>query len=216
MKNTPEQPRKAHPLGLLHRYGGVSAALFVIYMCVTGILLNHTDALKLSAYNVRAGWLLEHYGITVPDIKSYSVDDRYLSVVGTTLYLGTEPLGTLTNSEISVYRDDGLLAALAGEELHYYSSAGQLVEVLRSGATVSANALPLPATELPADLRATLLTIHRGNTITLERLVLDLHAGRIAGPAGVWLADAIAVLFIALALTGLWMWNKSRRRRAGL
>ena len=42
--------------------------------------------------------------------------------------------------------------------------------------------------------------------LTFERVLLDLHSGRIFGRAGPLVMDAAAVLFIALALTGFWMW----------
>ncbi len=49
-----------------------------------------------------------------------------------------------------------------------------------------------------------------GEGITIERLVLDLHNGRILNEVGVWLLDALAILLIILSLSGLWLWLKSR------
>ncbi len=40
--------------------------------------------------------------------------------------------------------------------------------------------------------------------------MLDLHNGRIFGGFGVFLIDAAAVLFLILAVTGVWMWARSR------
>ncbi len=50
----------------------------------------------------------------------------------------------------------------------------------------------------------------RGNGLPLERVVLDLHSGRILGPYGVWIMDAAAVLCILLGLSGVWLWVKRR------
>lgn len=44
-----------------------------------------------------------------------------------------------------------------------------------------------------------------------ERVVLDLHSGRLFGRGGVWLMDAMALLFGVLAVSGLVM--AARRRR---
>jgi len=50
----------------------------------------------------------------------------------------------------------------------------------------------------------------RGTGLSLERVLLDVHSGRILGNAGVWLVDAAAVLFLLLAGSGLWLWSRRR------
>lgn len=47
--------------------------------------------------------------------------------------------------------------------------------------------------------------------ITYERLLLDIHSGRIFGEWGVYLVDAMALLFMLLAISGLVIWLKGRR-----
>ncbi|HZR69909.1 MAG TPA: PepSY domain-containing protein [Burkholderiales bacterium] len=49
--------------------------------------------------------------------------------------------------------------------------------------------------------------------IPMQRLLLDLHSGRIAGRYGPLAVDAIAVVLIALAASGAWMFASHRRRR---
>lgn len=58
----------------------------------------------------------------------------------------------------------------------------------------------------PAALQETLLQHHFGDAVTLERLLLDIHSGRIFGSWGVWLVDAAAVGLFMLALSGCWVW----------
>jgi hypothetical protein len=50
----------------------------------------------------------------------------------------------------------------------------------------------------------------RGTGLTLERVLLDLHSGRIFGAAGVWLVDTSALLFLLLAGSGIWLWARRR------
>jgi len=52
-----------------------------------------------------------------------------------------------------------------------------------------------------------------GDWLTWERLLLDLHSGRLFGRAGVLLVDAAGVLLGCLALSGVAMWFLHRRRR---
>jgi uncharacterized iron-regulated membrane protein len=61
-------------------------------------------------------------------------------------------------------------------------------------------------TEVPEALRARLSADYRGRVLTLERVLLDLHSGRLPGPGGVVLMDLAAVSLLLLAGIGVWMW----------
>lgn len=62
---------------------------------------------------------------------------------------------------------------------------------------------PSPA---PNDHIDTVLQQYRGSGLPYERVLLDLHSGRVLGQAGVWLVDIVALLFAGLAITGCIMW----------
>ncbi|MBL4638210.1 MAG: PepSY domain-containing protein [Proteobacteria bacterium] len=61
---------------------------------------------------------------------------------------------------------------------------------------------------MPDSVEIELAEYFHGKGITVEQLVLDVHNGHILDRFGVWLLDVIAVLIIALSLTGLWMWGR--------
>lgn len=67
------------------------------------------------------------------------------------------------------------------------------------------------ATE-PALLKS-LQKAYRGSGLPMERIMLDLHSGRILGRAGVYIMDAAAIGFLVLAASGVWLWV---RRRASI
>lgn len=48
--------------------------------------------------------------------------------------------------------------------------------------------------------------------LTWERVLLDLHSGRLFGSAGVWLMDLVAVLLACIAFSGVTMWWLRRHR----
>jgi hypothetical protein len=65
----------------------------------------------------------------------------------------------------------------------------------------------------PPELRAALEQAWRGAGLSLERVLLDIHSGRILGSWGIYLVDAAAILFLLLAASGIGLWS---RRRAGI
>jgi hypothetical protein len=70
---------------------------------------------------------------------------------------------------------------------------------------------------LPETVSKALSQAYLGEGLPLERIVLDLHSGRLIGKMGVYLMDSAAVLMIVLTITGLAIWirrifRKSRRQ----
>lgn len=62
------------------------------------------------------------------------------------------------------------------------------------------------ASSAPSDHLEKVLQQYRGSGLSYERVLLDLHSGRVLGQGGVWLVDIIALLFAGLAITGCIMW----------
>jgi Uncharacterized iron-regulated membrane protein len=63
---------------------------------------------------------------------------------------------------------------------------------------------------LPEALSTELLRLYRGKGLPLERVILDLHSGRLLGAWGVYLVDLAAILFVLLAFSGIWMWTRRK------
>ncbi|KGJ94338.1 PepSY domain-containing protein [Colwellia psychrerythraea] len=49
---------------------------------------------------------------------------------------------------------------------------------------------------------------YRAQFLTLERIIIDSHSGRILGVIGVYFMDLIALLLIILSISGLYIWMK--------
>ena len=64
---------------------------------------------------------------------------------------------------------------------------------------------------IPAAIREQVLQAHRGAGISAERILLDVHSGRILGRYGPWLMDGAAILLLMLAATGIIGWLRGRR-----
>ncbi len=64
----------------------------------------------------------------------------------------------------------------------------------------------------PASIISPLKQLHKGAGLPLERIILDLHSGRIVGLAGVYFMDIVAMLLIFLASSGFIMWFRRKQR----
>ena len=53
-------------------------------------------------------------------------------------------------------------------------------------------------------------TAYAASLLSWERLILDIHSGRVFGNIGVVLVDIMALLFIFMAVTGVWIWSRRR------
>jgi hypothetical protein len=135
-------------------------------------------------------------------------------------------------SQASLYllRADGRLIdrlegkALPGGPIESVGSAGAEL-VLRTPAGVFASADILTwrsasarrvAWSAPVDLSAAERAAYGealAPGITAQRLLLDLHSGRIAGRFGPLAVDLIALVLVVLATSGAWLFLAHRRRR---
>jgi hypothetical protein len=67
------------------------------------------------------------------------------------------------------------------------------------------------AGRLPTVLRTKVQEEERSQQISIDRVLRDLHSGRILGTFGNRLVDAAALLFMLLALSGLWVWWRAKK-----
>lgn len=51
----------------------------------------------------------------------------------------------------------------------------------------------------------------RGRGLSWERVILDLHSGRLFGSLGIYVMDAAAIALLWLAGSGIWIWSSRRR-----
>ncbi len=69
---------------------------------------------------------------------------------------------------------------------------------------------------IPPALRGAVSEAMLGESLTVERVLLDLHSGRLFGAAGVWLMDMAGVMLLIIAVSGCYVWlskpGRFRRR----
>jgi len=63
---------------------------------------------------------------------------------------------------------------------------------------------------LPSAVEDELADYFRGKGISVERVILDLHNGRLAGSFSVWIIDILGLMLTFISITGIWLWLKRR------
>lgn len=238
-----------------HRYLGLIAALFVILISITGLMLNHTEDMQLDQSYVESQWLLDWYGVEAPqDISGYRAGEHWISQWESRLLTQHHDLGDQGSPLLGAVSYQGMLIVALEGTLLLLTPDGEIIEVLRGHQGVPAGmwAIGLTSdkrvavkaahgsyvadadllkwqheeveavrwsapTPLPEPVYQQMLQLYRGKGLDLERVILDLHSGRILNRSGVYFFDFIAVVMLFLALSGSWLWTvrllKSRQHR---
>lgn len=239
------------PFSRWHRRVGMTSALLVLWLALTGIALNHTEDLALDERYLSSNALLTWYGVTVPDeVLSFRVGEHWISQIGERLYFNEREidgsysalLGAVTTPDAIVVAVDGhlLLLTPTGEKMELLGAVhgvpaamaaiglnGQRVVVRgahgnyvadrelgqwrASKAEPTAWAQP---TTTPVDRRDRLLARYRARVLTWERVMRDLHSGRLFGRFGYLIMDVAAIGFIVLAGTGVWLWSRRNQSKS--
>lgn len=227
-----------------HRYIGVSVALFILILAVTGIMLNHTHRLELDKNYIQEEWLLNHYGIAAPEnIKNYQVGKQWLSQWDDQIYLDTHAIGETNKSIIGAVLYQSMIIIAQFDTLLIYTLDGELIERIAGSEGVPSGIEAIGITDkkqlavraangvfttnqkflfwqktpsaisvwsdsaaLPKMLYQNILELYRGKGLNLERVILDLHSGRLLGDWGIYFTDFIAMMMIFLASSGFWIW----------
>lgn len=112
------------------------------------------------------------------------------------------PISGVTETE------NGVVIA-AGNERFLADADFMNIDPLAASVEVPAPVLQL----LPADLTQKILADVLHHSLPWERVLLDMHAGRIFGKAGVWIADVAGLLLLLLAASGIIVWLQRRSAR---
>jgi len=260
-----KKKKKRYRLFFLHRYAGLSIAVFAIILSITGILLNHTEEFGLHEKNVTSPWLMGLYGIKAPEIKTaFSINnlnsvnnlnnDHLIIEFGDSLYLNNQ----------SVDCQPPLNGAIKTKELLFIANQSQLCLLtpnIENTELIDTLSLPITnpinsikrlglddkdnividttsglltinseytafvdqkntstikwgmARTVPKNIKNNLIKQHKGEGLPLERIILDLHSGRIVGLAGVYFMDLVALLLIFLAVSGVITWANRKKKK---
>ncbi len=171
--------------------------------------LNDKLLLESSSNIVAATLILSSQNLNSPIILAVSSEQIYLfTQQGDLIDKLGEEIGVPQNiNALSVNKSDVTVRTPAG----YFQTNTDFVEWKKVAFVVEPNWItPIDASE-KLTIKAKLA--YRSQFLTLERIILDAHSGRILGLFGVLFMDAVAVLLILLSLSGIYIWLRYARAK---
>lgn len=229
-----------------HGHVGVIATVFLVFIVLTGIALNHEEALKLDKREISASWLIRWYGIHAAEPKlGYLLGNRYFSWEGDKWALGNKPLAGSAEQPVGAVEVGGIDYVATSSTLYVYQADGQLLDKLEKSSLPAYPILALgkmgdsvvlqtpsamlastdgfiwrnadksltwssPQT-LPDDVSRQ-MAVMLAPGLSVERILLDVHSGRIFGRYGPWVVDLAAIAFLALGLSGVWIYWRAAKQ----
>jgi hypothetical protein len=120
--------RPASTIRRLHRSLGAAAAVFILLMVLSGIVINHSNSLGLDQRHVSQPFLLGWYGLYAPEqIHSFATGDNWISFAGSQLFLDGSQISSVSNGVGAVFSNNMLIAA-SSDVLLLLDGSGQLIE----------------------------------------------------------------------------------------
>lgn len=140
----------------LHWRVGLIAAFFIIWLSVTGILLNHSRSLGLHENYTENPVILSVYNMSIPD--------GYIKDI------------IKQEGQVIVQTQDDTLTLSEGDNVEQ--------AVARS---------------------------YRGEGVNMEKIILDLHTGKLFGLPGTLISDLAALALLFLTFSGLYnLWRRKK------
>lgn len=119
-------------LARAHRWVGLASGAFVLWLAVTGFVMQHAEDLELERAPVRAAWLLERYAIDAPPVAAaFQVGDRWASQAGNHLYLDDRPVAAAGEPLIGALRLPETIVLATRERVVLLDARGALLDVVR-------------------------------------------------------------------------------------
>ncbi|MCP5184688.1 MAG: PepSY domain-containing protein [Pseudomonadales bacterium] len=242
MRGSRRQP--AQRLRRWHRLTGLCAAVFLLFLTVTGLPLQFPAELDLGNRFISSTWLLDWYGLRADGAV---LGDGNVTSFDNMLYIDGAPPIPLDGLRGSIKMADLLVVAGESELLLLSPDSGAVVDriaqpdgIVRIGTStegiviqtmsgyigadaelVNFPALPtqpdhtqwLTVAPLPELAANAYRNRARARLLTAERLLQDLHSGRLFGTVGVLVVNVAGVCLLFLVLSGLLMQRRRPRRR---
>jgi hypothetical protein len=131
MNQRRRQRNKSKSLYLWHRYAGLFAALFVIFITITGMALNHTDDLTLKKKHLNVNVLLDLYNVQTPsNVTRFNTTQHSITQADDMLFIGTDNTVAIAGSLIGAVDFQSFSVIALTHTIMLVDSDNQIIETL--------------------------------------------------------------------------------------
>lgn len=136
-----------------HRRLGVLSAVMLIWLAISGILINHTESLHLSRQSITSAWLLDWYGLPALSAEQIKLPEHSITQVNQQLFLSGNSITEHSSQLVAALQQDGFIWIATSHHLFWLTDSGELIERFATNA------------DLPQPLQQ--LSIYQGETAVL-------------------------------------------------
>ena len=226
----------------------MTSIAFIILIAISGLLLNHADALGLSTSNAAGPLIARMYGVKAPPIDvAFEAGNVVFAHAGTGLYADDHELAANADELLGAVVVDKEIVLATAQSLYICTKDGRLIERLahdlpaqldRVGTDSGRLILAADSRYFEFNLRTTRLNeidaaaadnidwsepvilneaqataigkAAFGRSLNWERVIGDLHSGRLLPHVGRYIADLAALCLLYLCFSGLLLWFRRR------
>jgi len=120
--------KKRRQLHHWHRYLGLFAGLFTLWITLSGIALNHSTELELDQRHTPNTWAFTGLNTHAPSMNAYKTAQHWIIQLNGRLYRNTREIATHSSPLIGAIRLQQMLIAATTDSLWLFDHSGQLIE----------------------------------------------------------------------------------------
>ena len=194
----------------IHRFLGIVLVIFVLILSVTGTLLQHAEEFKIRQTYASSTFAKNVYGIEPCEIYSAPIETKWISICNNNLYFDDNKIVNNIKSLKSVFKDnDNFIIMYDGYKITLSENA-EILD-LDQAETSNDEKMLLSKNITPKELKQKIEDKSLSKIITYERIIVDLHSGRLFGTFGVTLVDLVTLGLIILSVTGTYSWMRWKK-----
>jgi len=115
-----------------HNIIGLFVCLVLIHLSVTGIALNHTDKLNLNQAKISWNWLLNAYGISVPETKiAFAIEGNFFHLTNSKIFMNTQSIMRSEDILVGVINFDNQFIISTTDDIILINKSGDFIKKIK-------------------------------------------------------------------------------------
>ena len=196
----------------IHRFLGITLVFFVIVLSVTGTLLQHAEDFNIRQKYASSNIARNFYDIKPCTVHSTSIERKWISICNNNLYFNDVKIANNISALNEIYKKGNLyVIQYDGHKITINDNAEIINMKHMKKLNLKKNNILLKRSDIPGNLRKNIEDESIGKTITYERIIVDIHTGRLFGSIGVTLIDLVTIGLLILSVTGSFSWLRYKK-----